>query len=255
MALMAFSDSQVTNDKSCTKTCLKNYETLKKQCDELIVKLNQIEFTTTTYKRGLATVEEQLVTYKKNEVLLVKKLQCGHHSRRINSKFLRSLPPEWNTHVVVWMNKDDIETMSIDNLYNNFKIIKQGVKKSIGTSTGAQNMAFMTAPSTSSTNDVNTVNPTYKASTVSHNVNIASPQHDLEQIHEDDLEAIDLRWQLSLLSMRAKRRTSLDKHGSNGVFRLSATYNRGLATVEEQLVTYKKNEVLLVKKLQFLKEK
>ncbi|GKC56699.1 putative ribonuclease H-like domain-containing protein [Tanacetum coccineum] len=69
MALMAFSDSEVHNDKSCSKTCLKNYETLKKQCDDLIVKLNQTEFTTATYKRGLATVEEPLITYRKNEVL------------------------------------------------------------------------------------------------------------------------------------------------------------------------------------------
>ncbi|GKE83662.1 hypothetical protein Tco_1557404 [Tanacetum coccineum] len=30
-------------------------------------------------------------------------------------------------------------------------------------------------------------------------------QQDLEQIHEDDLEAMDLKWQLSLLSMKAKR--------------------------------------------------
>ncbi|GKC12688.1 retrovirus-related pol polyprotein from transposon TNT 1-94, partial [Tanacetum coccineum] len=30
-------------------------------------------------------------------------------------------------------------------------------------------------------------------------------QQDLEQIHKDDLEAMDLKWQLSLLSMRAKR--------------------------------------------------
>nr|GEU71353.1 hypothetical protein [Tanacetum cinerariifolium] len=69
MAIMAFSDSEVNNDKSCTKTCLKNYETLKKQCDDLIVKLNQTKFIAATYKRGLASVEEQLVTYKKNEVL------------------------------------------------------------------------------------------------------------------------------------------------------------------------------------------
>ncbi|GJS15492.1 putative ribonuclease H-like domain-containing protein [Tanacetum coccineum] len=69
MALMAFSDSKVYNDKTCSKTCLKNYETLKKQCDDLIVKLNQTEFTAATYKRGLATVEEQLITYRKNEVL------------------------------------------------------------------------------------------------------------------------------------------------------------------------------------------
>nr|GEY68336.1 hypothetical protein [Tanacetum cinerariifolium] len=46
MALLAFSDSK---------------------CDELIV--DQTEFTADTYKRGLATIEEQLVTYKKNEVL------------------------------------------------------------------------------------------------------------------------------------------------------------------------------------------
>nr|GEZ79158.1 hypothetical protein [Tanacetum cinerariifolium] len=93
----------------------------------------------------------------------------------LNSKFLRSLPLEWNTHDVVWMNKDDIKTMSIDDLYNNFKIVKQDVKKSVGASTGAQNIASMTAPSTSSTNDVNTANPTYEASTISLNVIIASP--------------------------------------------------------------------------------
>ncbi|GJV04824.1 putative ribonuclease H-like domain-containing protein [Tanacetum coccineum] len=69
MALMAFSDFEVYNDKTCSKTCLKNYETLKKQYDDLIVKLNQTEFTAATYKRGLATVEEQLITYRKNEVL------------------------------------------------------------------------------------------------------------------------------------------------------------------------------------------
>ncbi|GJZ56395.1 hypothetical protein Tco_0611588 [Tanacetum coccineum] len=34
----------------------------------------------------------------------------------LNSKFLSSLPPEWNTHVVVWMNKPEVETISIDDL-------------------------------------------------------------------------------------------------------------------------------------------
>ncbi|GJY20318.1 putative ribonuclease H-like domain-containing protein [Tanacetum coccineum] len=152
-------------------------------------------------------------------------------SKDLNSKFLRSLPPEWNTHVVVWMNKADIETMSIDDLYNNFKIVKQDIKKSVGASIGAQNLAFMTASSTSSTKDVNTANPPYEVSIVSSKVNTGSSsvsttnisnndvyafmvknpngsnilQQDLEQIHKDDLEAMDLKWQLSLLSMRAKR--------------------------------------------------
>ncbi|GJY69277.1 hypothetical protein Tco_0472259 [Tanacetum coccineum] len=136
----------------------------------------------------------------------------------LNSKFLRSLPPEWNTHVVVWMNKADIETISIDDLYNKFKIVKQDVKKSVGASSGAQNLAFMIALSTSSTNDVNTANIVYEVSTVSPNINTACPQvstanfsdntvyafmvenpngsnllqQDLEQIHEMILEAMDL---------------------------------------------------------------
>ncbi|GJR46368.1 putative ribonuclease H-like domain-containing protein [Tanacetum coccineum] len=147
----------------------------------------------------------------------------------LNLKFLSSLPPEWNTHVVVWMNKPEIETMSIDDLYNNFKIVEQKIKKTVGTSSGGQNLAFMTAPSSSSTNDANTT--CSQVSAASPSVNTASPQvctasvsdntvyafmvenpngsnvlhQDLEQIHEDDLEAMDLKWQLSLLSVRAKK--------------------------------------------------
>ncbi|GJZ64147.1 putative ribonuclease H-like domain-containing protein [Tanacetum coccineum] len=41
----------------------------------------------------------------------------------LNVKFLRSLPFEWDTHVVVWMNKPDFDTMGLDDLYNNFKIV------------------------------------------------------------------------------------------------------------------------------------
>ncbi|GJU98645.1 putative ribonuclease H-like domain-containing protein [Tanacetum coccineum] len=147
----------------------------------------------------------------------------------LNLKFLSSLPPEWNTHVVVWMNKPEIETMSIDDLYNNFKIVEQKIKKTVGTSSGGQNLAFMTAPSSSSINDANTAYS--QVSAASPSVNTVSPQvctasvsdntvyafmvenpngsnvlhQDLEQIHEDDLEAMDLKWQLSLLSVRAKK--------------------------------------------------
>ncbi|GJT84874.1 putative ribonuclease H-like domain-containing protein [Tanacetum coccineum] len=106
---------------------------------------------------------------------------------------------------VVWMNKREVETMSIDDLYNNFKIVKQKVKKIFGTSSGGQNLAFITAPSTSSTNDSNTACP---------QVSAVSPS-DLEQIHEDDLEAMDLKWQLSLLSVELYHCHNWDTlHGS-----------------------------------------
>ncbi|GJX69904.1 hypothetical protein Tco_0307075 [Tanacetum coccineum] len=59
----------------------------------------------------------------------------------LNLKILSSLPPEWNTHVVVWMNKAEIETMSIDDLYNNFKIVEQ--KSDMAEEQVQTNMALM----------------------------------------------------------------------------------------------------------------
>ncbi|GJS79589.1 putative ribonuclease H-like domain-containing protein [Tanacetum coccineum] len=51
MALIAFSDSEVNNDKSCSKNYLKNYGALKKQYDDLLVKLSDTGFKAATYKR------------------------------------------------------------------------------------------------------------------------------------------------------------------------------------------------------------
>ncbi|GJZ39833.1 putative ribonuclease H-like domain-containing protein [Tanacetum coccineum] len=53
-------------------------------------------------------------------------------------------------------NKPDLDTMSIDDLYNNFKIVEQKVKRTanLSSSSSSQNMAFVSTPS--STNEVNT---------------------------------------------------------------------------------------------------
>ncbi|GJR47710.1 hypothetical protein Tco_1315813 [Tanacetum coccineum] len=40
----------------------------------------------------------------------------------INLKLLRSLPSEWKYHALIWRNKAEIETISLDDLYNNLKI-------------------------------------------------------------------------------------------------------------------------------------
>nr|GEX38275.1 ribonuclease H-like domain-containing protein [Tanacetum cinerariifolium] len=47
----------------------------------------------------------------------------------LNIKFLRSLPSEWNTHVVVWRNKADLDTISIDDLYKNSKLLNKKSKE------------------------------------------------------------------------------------------------------------------------------
>ncbi|GJU55797.1 hypothetical protein Tco_1229511 [Tanacetum coccineum] len=52
-------------------------------------------------------------------------LSLSYQERRledVNQKLLRSLSPEWNTYAVVWRNKADLDTMSMDDLYNNLKV-------------------------------------------------------------------------------------------------------------------------------------
>ncbi|GKB82547.1 hypothetical protein Tco_0949442 [Tanacetum coccineum] len=118
---------------------------------------------------------------------------------------IRSLPSKWNTHVVVWRNKPDLDTISFDDLYNNFKIIEQEDKGTASSSSNSQNMAFVS--SLSSTNEVNTA---YGVSTTNTQVSPASTQ-------------------------------TLRIEFNKSEFNL-ANYKRGLASVEEQLVFYKKNE-------------
>ncbi|GJX24707.1 hypothetical protein Tco_0231003 [Tanacetum coccineum] len=74
MALIGFSDSEVYNDKTCSKTYQKSFETLKTQLDDLRIEFNKSEFNLATYKRGLASVEEQLIFYKNNEVLFYEQI-------------------------------------------------------------------------------------------------------------------------------------------------------------------------------------
>ncbi|GJR87382.1 ribonuclease H-like domain-containing protein [Tanacetum coccineum] len=149
---------------------------------------------------------------------------------RLQKLLLRSLSPEWNTHAVVWRNKADLDTMSMDDLYNNLKVYEPEVKGMSSSSSSTQNMAFVSSSNnnTSSTNEA--VNTAHGVSTASTQVNAAnstnidnlsdavicaffasqpnSPQlvhEDLQQIHPDDMEEMDLRWQMAMLTMRARR--------------------------------------------------
>ncbi|GJU63808.1 hypothetical protein Tco_1245643 [Tanacetum coccineum] len=61
----------------------------------------------------------------------------------VNQKLLRSLSPEWNTRAIVWRNKADLDTMSMDDLYNNLKVYELEVKGMSSSSSSIQNMAFI----------------------------------------------------------------------------------------------------------------
>nr|GEW64505.1 hypothetical protein [Tanacetum cinerariifolium] len=146
----------------------------------------------------------------------------------VNQIFLKSLSLEWNTHIIVWRNKHEIDTLSLDDLYNNLKIYEPEVKGTSSSNTNTQNIDFVSSNNTSNTNrGVNTAHgatiANFQATTVNsttiENMSDAviysffaskpnSPQRDnedLQQIHLDDLEEMALRWQMAMLTMRVRR--------------------------------------------------
>nr|GEV96640.1 hypothetical protein [Tanacetum cinerariifolium] len=98
----------------------------------------------------------------------------------INLKFLRSLPSEWKTHTLIWRNKADLEEQNLDDLFNSLKIYETEVKQSSSSGTATQNLAFVSSTSLTAL---------------------------LTQLIDvDDLEEMDLRWQMAMLTMRARRK-------------------------------------------------
>ncbi|GJU73484.1 putative ribonuclease H-like domain-containing protein [Tanacetum coccineum] len=110
-------------------------------------------------------------------------------------KKLRALPSSWN-NVAIMRNKDGIDDLDIDDLYNNLKVFEADIKGSSGLSSNSQNVAFLSAEDTSSSNEVNTANGSNS---------LKLDDEELEQIDHDDLEEMDLKWQVTMLSMRVKR--------------------------------------------------
>nr|GFA55281.1 hypothetical protein [Tanacetum cinerariifolium] len=47
----------------------------------------------------------------------------------LNQKFLTSLAPEWLMYTIVWRNRSDLDTMSLDDLYNHLKVYEPEVQK------------------------------------------------------------------------------------------------------------------------------
>ncbi|GJU82071.1 ribonuclease H-like domain-containing protein [Tanacetum coccineum] len=125
----------------------------------------------------------------------------------VNQTLLRSLSPEWNTHAVVWRNKAHLDTMSMDDLYNNLKVYEPEVKGMSSSSSSTQNMTFVSSSNnnTSSTNEA--VNTAHGVSTASTHVNAANFTNidNLSDTVIYDMEEMDLRWQMAMLTMRARR--------------------------------------------------
>ncbi|GJT66385.1 hypothetical protein Tco_1017865 [Tanacetum coccineum] len=208
-----------------------------------------------TLLMGIPNEHQLKFNYIKDAKSLLKALEIHGETisqEDVNQKFLRSLSLEWNTHTIVWRNKPEIDTLSLDGLYNNLKIYEQEVKGTSSSSTNTQNIAFVSSNSTSSTNGaVTTALGATTTSTQATAVNSTtidnlsdvvifsffatqpnSPQlnnKDLQQIHPNDLEEIDLRWKMAMLTMRA---IILEIFGTDTLWIGTVTFGFELVQVE-----------------------
>ncbi|GJZ43643.1 ribonuclease H-like domain-containing protein [Tanacetum coccineum] len=90
------------------------------------------------------------------------------------------------------INKPDIDEIDIDDLYNNLRVYEDEMKRSLSFTTTSQNLTFLFSENTSSTNEVNTASGDFRVSTAG----------GISQIDKDDLEELDLRWQVAMLTVR-----------------------------------------------------
>ncbi|GKB18991.1 hypothetical protein Tco_0852914 [Tanacetum coccineum] len=147
----------------------------------------------------------------------------------INQKFLRSLPASWSQIALIMRNKPDIDQTNIDDLYNNLMVYEDKMKRSLSSTSNSQNLAFLFSENTSNTNEVSTVSGDFGVNTVggtsSTNQVSSTPcadevvcsffaqqttsppldNEDLQQIDQVDLEELDIRWQVAMLTVRVQR--------------------------------------------------
>ncbi|GJT48181.1 putative ribonuclease H-like domain-containing protein [Tanacetum coccineum] len=81
-----------------------------------------------------------------------------------------------------------VKHLSFDDLYNNLRVFESDIKGSTASSSSPQNVAFV-SENTSSTNDLP----------------LTLDLADLNKIDEYDLEEMDLKWQVAMISMRMKK--------------------------------------------------
>nr|GEV47702.1 hypothetical protein [Tanacetum cinerariifolium] len=160
-------------------------------------------------------------------VAILKTFGGNEATKKTKKNLLKQhLAPEWLMHTIVWRNRSGLDTMSLDDLYNHLKVYESEVQKK--SEPNSQNMAFISSAKHSRGNEeVNTASVSTASTnvpTASANIGVASISQetayayiasqssgsqfkfeDINQIDEDDMEEMDIKWNMDLLSMRANR--------------------------------------------------
>nr|GEV13675.1 hypothetical protein [Tanacetum cinerariifolium] len=126
--------------------------------DSYVVPANTIDTTSSDKSGRTLTLTAEDMQRKKNDVKartsLLLSLPDEHQLRfkiekdDLNQKLLTSLAPEWLMHTIVWRNRSDLDTMSLDDLYNHLKVYESEVQKK--PESNSQNIAFISSAKHSS---------------------------------------------------------------------------------------------------------
>nr|GEY08907.1 putative reverse transcriptase domain-containing protein [Tanacetum cinerariifolium] len=173
-------------------------------------------------------------------------MQKRRNDVKARTTLLLALPDEHQLRY----SKDDLDTMSLDDMYNHFKVYEPEVQKK--SESNSQNMAFISSSNTSSgKGEVHTASvlaASIQVSTTSTDVAAASLSHDtvcayiatqsngsqikyedITQIDEDDIEEMDIKWNMALLSMRVDRECKALRSQDRGK---KESYKQGLKEEE-----------------------
>nr|GEU54006.1 hypothetical protein [Tanacetum cinerariifolium] len=140
---------------------------------------------------GSETLEQ---TFNRLQVI-VSQLQCIDVEIKqddLNQKFLTSLAPEWLMHTIVWRNRSDLDTQNT---------AEEMKKLPLSVSTASINV-----PTASANIRVASISQdTACAYIASQSSGSQIKFKNINQIDEDDMEEMDIKWNMALLSMRADR--------------------------------------------------
>ncbi|KAJ9535789.1 hypothetical protein OSB04_un001058 [Centaurea solstitialis] len=132
----------------------------------------------------------------------------------LNRKFLRSLGEEWVIYTVPFRQSDNLEDKELDDLYNDLRVFEAEVeakKKPVGYS---HNTALFSGGESITNGESNSSTPISKQETegdsvmealFSSHAGVPLVNEDLDQIHADDLEEMDLKWQMAMITVRVNR--------------------------------------------------
>ncbi|GJS04798.1 ribonuclease H-like domain-containing protein [Tanacetum coccineum] len=125
-----------------------------------------------------------------------------------NHKFLRSLPSAWSHLAMTIRTKSDVDTLSIDDLYNNLKVFEQDIKCVSKASTSAQNVAFVSQSKNSTNRTKSGFSSAYSSSTPSpSSLKVQGEAHAgfADEINDMDIEEMDINWQIAMIAIRMKK--------------------------------------------------